>query len=552
MMDSTPSSPSLGSRPALRETLFVINGSTRRLLSVRGDDIVGAALERPDAAEQWLPLSHVCAVEFEPAGRRRTLRLHCLVPDPEGVVPPSYVAHDLRAASSSGLFETSDDAEWWAEGLKEEVRRVNGDPSERAPVLVLINPFSGKKKGPSVWATRCCPIFQAAGLKHEVVITREAGEAKRIVSQMVLAQYSAIACVGGDGILCEVTNGLMSRPDWSLATLGGAMPVAPIPSGTANATTHTLYRTPDPAAAACHVIRNRVKRVDMFLAAQPTLRQYLWGVLSVNCGIVSDVDFGSECIRFMGNARMSIWALLKIASKRAYRCRVSYLPTTQTRQQWWGHSCTHANCAYCHPPQGQPDELIDAHAQDEIVPEEAPVDAAAQEAAPVQEAAPAAQTPAQEQTTPASSGKFTKSLTPCDEWESGIPEMYSELFPEAALPRTAWVTREISHTFSCFMKQPWISPELLTTPWCHLNDGCMDICVLPVEHSYRSKMVKLFGSLQTGEHVNFEHLEYHKVRAFTLESFDDGEFFGVDGEPVPRAPFNVFVARGLLPVLCSP
>lgn len=41
-------------------------------------------------------------------------------------------------------------------------------------------------------------------------------------------------------------------------------------------------------------------------------------------GIVADVDISSEVIRFMGNSRITIFAVLKILQDISYQCKFAY------------------------------------------------------------------------------------------------------------------------------------------------------------------------------------------------------------------------------------
>eukprot|EP00727_Mastigamoeba_balamuthi_P014029 m51a1_g9249 putative sphingosine kinase 2-like (531) ;mRNA; r:12870-14842 len=482
----------------------------------------------------WLPLSCVVAVQEQPLQRGDcALRLHLLTPDPAGALPPTYEQRDLLLADGSPCSVPE-----WAEALRERVRDVNGDARQRAPVLVVVNPFSGKRHAACAWTESALPVFQAAGLRHEVFETTAAGDAKRRVSEIRLGEYSAVVCVGGDGTLCEVLNGLMERPDWERATSGGALPVCPVPGGTSNATVQSLYRSLDPACAACHAVRGRVRRVDMFLASQPSVRRYMWGMLSINCSIVSGVDFGSECLRFMGELRMAIWPVIKVLSLRAYKCKLSWLPTTMPRDRWWGHSCA-ARCPVCNPPSSNSSPPLD-FVQDPESDAKQPQMAAK----PVQVQPYPRQSISEEELS-----KCTKCLMSASEWSGNVPTKYDALFPEAA-NEAGWVTREFAQTFMAMNKQPWIDQKLMMAPYAHASDGCMDLCIMTAERSSRLKIAKVFKAMETGSHIKLDCLETHKARAFKFESLDRSEYIGVDGEHVPHAPLCVYVSRGLLPILC--
>lgn len=52
--------------------------------------------------------------------------------------------------------------------------------------------------------------------------------AKELALTENLSQFDGIVCVSGDGVLVEVLNGLMDRPDWERAI---KMPIGIVPAG---------------------------------------------------------------------------------------------------------------------------------------------------------------------------------------------------------------------------------------------------------------------------------------------------------------------------------
>ena len=70
------------------------------------------------------------------------------------------------------------------------------------------------------------PENPRAGLSH-VVVTSAAGEAKDLTSKLVLDHFDAILCIGGDGILHEVINGMANREDGSSALKRVAIGIIP-------------------------------------------------------------------------------------------------------------------------------------------------------------------------------------------------------------------------------------------------------------------------------------------------------------------------------------
>lgn len=69
-----------------------------------------------------------------------------------------------------------------------------------------------------------------------------------------------------------------------------------------------------------------------------------YNIVSVNWGLVSDVDFESEKYRFMGSVRFTIGALVRITNLRYYSGRIEYVPSTLPENQF----CTRTeDCKVC-------------------------------------------------------------------------------------------------------------------------------------------------------------------------------------------------------------
>ena len=61
--------------------------------------------------------------------------------------------------------------------------------------------------------------------------TERAGHATEIVKERDLSSYGVIASLSGDGLLHEIIQGLLNRPDWKQTS---TMPVALLPAGSGN------------------------------------------------------------------------------------------------------------------------------------------------------------------------------------------------------------------------------------------------------------------------------------------------------------------------------
>ncbi|KAJ2849546.1 Sphingosine kinase 1 [Coemansia brasiliensis] len=199
---------------------------------------------------------------------------------------------------------------------------INPKLSEReANVLIFVNPVSGKRKSLKLFQTVVKPILEIGNTAYTLQITESQGFAIEFVKSQDLSKYTAIVAVSGDGLLHEILNGLLSRPDWSKLR---SMPLGVIPTGTGNG----LAKTLDcfwPEQAAVSIVKAQTRPIDIMsttLASGYT--EYCF--LSVTWGLIADIDIESERMRWAGAARLDLYGTLRLMNLRYYGGRLHYLP----------------------------------------------------------------------------------------------------------------------------------------------------------------------------------------------------------------------------------
>ena len=203
-------------------------------------------------------------------------------------------------------------------------------PGECKRLLVIINPYSGKKNAQAIANRSLLPMLQQAGMEYEVLLTRHAGHAREVVRQEASDRWKGIVCISGDGLMYEVMNGLFDRADWREALECLAFGV--VPAGSGNGLTRSLlhlqreqyHSETHDLSAAVNAARGSTRPMDLMYVETP-----MYGRLSflhLSWGLISDIDIDSEVIRWMGSIRFTIYALLKIIQFKTYRGRLSYIP----------------------------------------------------------------------------------------------------------------------------------------------------------------------------------------------------------------------------------
>lgn len=101
--------------------------------------------------------------------------------------------------------------------------------NQKKKVLFIINPASGAGRAINVFERKVVPVLKQSQIQFEVVVTTKQGSAFKFLKNLKgeqLFKWSGIVVVSGDGLLFEVFNSLMNRPDWKHAI---KLPIGIIP-----------------------------------------------------------------------------------------------------------------------------------------------------------------------------------------------------------------------------------------------------------------------------------------------------------------------------------
>ncbi|XP_066590910.1 sphingosine kinase 1-like [Prorops nasuta] len=202
-------------------------------------------------------------------------------------------------------------------------------PGENRKLLVLLNPKSGPGRGRESFQRRIHPILSEAETPYEVHITKYPNYAREFVLNKDIYNWSGLLMVGGDGIVFEVVNGLMQRPDWEKAL--AELPLGVIPCGSGNGLAKSIahakqepYDCNPMLISALSVVK--CKRTPIDLVRVETRNEILFSFLSVGWGLLSDIDIESERLRAIGGQRFTVWSVARLIGLRTYKGKVSYLP----------------------------------------------------------------------------------------------------------------------------------------------------------------------------------------------------------------------------------
>ena len=180
-------------------------------------------------------------------------------------------------------------------------RRLAHDPRmpDTSAWYVVVNPASGRGRAARQWP-RLAGALARAGVSFEPVVTREAGDAAGLVAGAVRAGFRRVLAVGGDGVLHEALNGLMSQQDVPPGEV--CLAAAPLGSGNDWARARGIPSDPDRAAA--------------IVATGRTVRQ--------DAGRIDFPDVGSTC-HFINVAGAGLDAYVLERLPRGVPRRLAYL-----------------------------------------------------------------------------------------------------------------------------------------------------------------------------------------------------------------------------------
>ena len=206
-----------------------------------------------------------------------------------------------------------------------------------ARLMVLVNPSSGVGNAESIWAKAAQVICEEAECEAEVISTERQFHALEYLGELpeLADRFDSIVIVSGDGLVYEVLQGIMSRQDW--VTVVQKVSIGIIPGGSGNGLAVNVARRanlPIGVATNAFIVAKQqssqfdVCAVDVVL---PEEVKRVYTFLSLEWGLNSFLDIDSERARCLGSARFTLWAVLGMVLKRAYKGRLSYLPPSDEK-----------------------------------------------------------------------------------------------------------------------------------------------------------------------------------------------------------------------------
>lgn len=206
--------------------------------------------------------------------------------------------------------------------LDEIMDRSYKNTKRNRSILVVINPFGGKRKAKKVFMSKAKPLLLASECSIDIAYTEYIGHGIKIAQELDIDKYDTIACASGDGIPHEIMNGLYRRPDRVKAF--NKLAITQIPCGSGNAMSVSCHWTNNPSYATLCLIKSIEVRVDVMLCSQPSYVDQFpkLSFLSQTYGVIAESDINTESFRWMGSARFELGVAFNILQRKKYPCDI--------------------------------------------------------------------------------------------------------------------------------------------------------------------------------------------------------------------------------------
>jgi len=182
---------------------------------------------------------------------------------------------------------------------------------------VVINPFSGKKKGVDV-GNLVIDELTNSKIVSQKYVTEFPNHAISIVENLELESGDTIITVGGDGSFCEVISGFLSRKDDASKNI----PLGLVPAGTGNSQANDM-KISDYMDAIRRILGRQIRSIDVgktiFTEGDTRVTRYSHNLVGWGLGVDSNIL--AEKMRFLGFLRYDIGILLSILRGKVRKAR---------------------------------------------------------------------------------------------------------------------------------------------------------------------------------------------------------------------------------------
>ncbi|KAK6178105.1 hypothetical protein SNE40_012934 [Patella caerulea] len=205
-------------------------------------------------------------------------------------------------------------------------------------VKLFLQPFAGEKDGLSMFRQKILPLFRTADCNVDMTEIQHNEQVKQDLIHINLLDFDCLVCMGGDGTVNKVVNGLLnqSNKDYGIEMKRTVNPVPAtialgiIPTGKTNHIAQSIMGTDEPVTAVLHVLFGNRTKVDVCsIYHEEKFQRWAFN---------SQYGFAGNVLTFMKRysalgMKCVEAAFLKALTKsklRTYECDIEYIPGGET------------------------------------------------------------------------------------------------------------------------------------------------------------------------------------------------------------------------------
>ncbi|CAG9759791.1 unnamed protein product [Ceutorhynchus assimilis] len=247
----------------------------------------------------------------------------------------------------------------WVKTLQNNLAKLNHRPKH---LLLFVNPFGGKQNAMQIYEKYGKELFSVAGVEVTVNVSQRKDQIKDFVLNHNLDMFDSIACVGGDGTVSELFNGLVLREcrlkgidpnNIHLALPKPNKPIGIIPGGSTDTIAYCLHGTTDPTTAVLQIIFGDTLGLDLVsVYDEHNLLRLYASVLSY--GYLGDVAYQSDQYRWMGPKRYDYSGFKKLMLNKGYQGEIAIYTE---KKEVEADDCR-SNCQICDTAKGDNKKVV--------------------------------------------------------------------------------------------------------------------------------------------------------------------------------------------------
>ncbi|XP_060516142.1 ceramide kinase [Cylas formicarius] len=316
-----------GSQNSVLLTCFYSGKKKLRVIFHKG--VIVWDNERPPLEQCRVPIEDVISVEhnflkgFHSTVPRQTDPNNFTIHYAEKAKDDKWLYKTLALKHSDPLQVSS-----WVKTLQNHLRGFEKRPKH---LLLFVNPFGGKQNAMQIYEKFGKELFSVAGVEVTVNVSQRKNQIQDFLVNHNLDMFDSIACVGGDGTVSEMFNGLVLReckikgidPNNINQNLPKPRkPVGIIPGGSTDTIAYCIHGTTDQTTAVLHIIFGDTLGLDLVsVYDEHSLLRLYASVLSY--GYLGDVAYHSDQYRWMGPHRYDYSGFKKLMLNKGYEGEIA-------------------------------------------------------------------------------------------------------------------------------------------------------------------------------------------------------------------------------------